>query len=125
VIFQDRLLKFLKCYDSMSATTTNCSPAASFADCVMTPYLFKVHLQTFLSTPITQKCQILSCDTLVANERYDDDIHVIRHSHLALPATGIVTRIAHLFLRSSFAKYVHSIAASLASLSVKQCCVPS
>jgi hypothetical protein len=29
----------------------------------------KVHLQTFLSTPITQKGQILSCDTLVANER--------------------------------------------------------
>ena len=26
------------------------------------------HLQTFLSIPITQKCQILSCDTLVANE---------------------------------------------------------
>ena len=23
-----------------------------------------------LSIPITQKCQILSCDTLVANERY-------------------------------------------------------
>ena len=25
---------------------------------------------TFLSVPVTQKCQILSCDTLVANERY-------------------------------------------------------
>jgi hypothetical protein len=36
----------------------------------MTIYLFKVHLQTFLSIPITKKCQILSCDTLVANERY-------------------------------------------------------
>jgi len=35
-----------------------------------TRYLLKVHLQTFLSIPITQKCQILSCDTLVANERY-------------------------------------------------------
>jgi hypothetical protein len=33
-------------------------------------YLFKVHLQTFLSIPITQKCKILSCDTTVANERY-------------------------------------------------------
>ena len=30
----------------------------------------KVHLQTFLSIPITQKCQILSCDILVANRRY-------------------------------------------------------
>jgi hypothetical protein len=29
----------------------------------MTLYLLKVNLQTFLSIPITQKCQILSCDT--------------------------------------------------------------
>jgi len=43
----------------MSATTTQMlSPAASFADCVMTLYLLKVHLQTFLSIPVTQKCQI-------------------------------------------------------------------
>jgi len=48
----------------------NCSPAASFANCVMTLHLLKVHPQTFLSIPVTQKCQILSCDTLVANERY-------------------------------------------------------
>jgi len=47
----------------------NCSPAASFANCVTALYLLKVHPQTFLSIPITQKCQILSCDTLVANER--------------------------------------------------------
>jgi hypothetical protein len=39
-------------------------------DDVTTLYLLKVHLQTFLSIPITQKCQMLSCDTLVANERY-------------------------------------------------------
>jgi hypothetical protein len=44
----------------------NCSPAVSFANCVMTLYLLKVHLQTFLSKPTTQKCQILSLDTLVA-----------------------------------------------------------
>jgi len=37
----------------------------------MTLYLLKVHLQTFLSAPVTQKCKILSYDTLVANERYD------------------------------------------------------
>jgi len=36
----------------------------------MTLYLFKMHLQTFISIPVTQKCQILSCDTLVANKRY-------------------------------------------------------
>jgi len=47
----------------------------------MTLYLLKVHLQTFLSIPITQKCQILSCDTLVANERYvSRGCHVLLHS---------------------------------------------
>jgi hypothetical protein len=33
----------------------NCSPAVSFANCVMTLYLLKVHLQTFLTIPITRK----------------------------------------------------------------------
>jgi len=45
------------------------STAASFANYVMTLNLLEVHPQTFLSIPITQKCQMLSCDTLVANER--------------------------------------------------------
>jgi len=36
----------------------------------MTLYVLKVPLQTFLSVPIIHKCQILSCDALVANERY-------------------------------------------------------
>jgi len=31
----------------------------------------QMHLQTFLSKPVTQKYQILSCDILVANKRYD------------------------------------------------------
>jgi len=71
VIYQERLLKVLKCYYFLWVQWKhNCSPAASFANCVVTPYLLKVHLQTFLSIPITQKYQILSCDTLVANERY-------------------------------------------------------
>jgi hypothetical protein len=35
----------------------------------MTLYLLKVYLQTFLSVPITQKSQILTCDTLVADEQ--------------------------------------------------------
>jgi hypothetical protein len=52
----------------MSATTTQL--LSSFANCVMTLYLLQVHLQTFLCIPRTQKCQILCCDTLVANERY-------------------------------------------------------
>ena len=71
MIFQERLLKVLKCYNFLWVQRRhNCSPAASFANCVMTLYLLKVHMQTFLSISITQKYRILSCDTLVANERY-------------------------------------------------------
>ena len=71
VIFQEKRLKVLKCYNCLWVQRRhNCSPAASFANCVMTLYLFKVHLQTFLSILKTKKCQILSCDALVANERY-------------------------------------------------------
>jgi len=61
----------LKCYNFLWVQRRhNCSPAASFSNCVMTLYLLKLPLQMFLSIPITQKCQILSCDTLVANDRY-------------------------------------------------------
>jgi len=71
MIFQERLLKDLKCYNFLRVQRRqNCSPAASFTNCIMTLYLLKVHPQTFLSIPITQKCQILSCDILVTNERY-------------------------------------------------------
>ena len=70
VIFQERLLKVLKCFNFLWVQQRhNCSPAARFANCIMTLYLLKVRLQTFISIPITQKCQILSCDTLVANEQ--------------------------------------------------------
>jgi hypothetical protein len=72
VIFQEKLLQDLKCYNFLWVQKWHsCSPAASFANCVMKIYLSKVRLQTFLSIPINKKCQILSCDTLVANERYD------------------------------------------------------
>ena len=69
--FQEIFLKVLKCYVFLwMQRRHNCHPAATFANCVMTLHLLKVHPQTFLSIPITQKCQILSCDNLVANERY-------------------------------------------------------
>ena len=69
--FLKKLLKVLKCYNFLLVQWRHiCSPAANFANCVTTPYLLKVHLQTFPSIPITQKCQTLSCDTLVANEPY-------------------------------------------------------
>ena len=63
--------EFLKCYNFLRVQRRqNCSPAGSFANCVMILYLAEVHLEKFLSILITQKCQILSCDTLVTNERY-------------------------------------------------------
>jgi hypothetical protein len=55
---------------SISAKTTQLLSSGEFCKLRLTLYLLKVHLQTFLSLPITQKCQILSCDTLVANERF-------------------------------------------------------
>jgi hypothetical protein len=71
VNFQERILKILKCYNFLWVQRRhNCSPAASFANRVMTLYLLKVRQQTFLSIPVTQKCQIFSCETLVANELY-------------------------------------------------------
>jgi len=86
VIFQERLSKVLKCYNFLRVQRRhNCSPASSFANCVMTLYLLKVHLQTFLSIPVTQKCQILRCDTLVANEQY---ILPPPHGAIALSGAG-------------------------------------
>jgi hypothetical protein len=51
----------------MSAKTTQLISSGEF--CKLRYDTIPVHLQTFLSITITQKCQILSCDTLVANER--------------------------------------------------------
>jgi len=82
--FQKKRLKILKCYNFLWLQRRyNCSPAASFANCVTTLYLLKVHLQTFLSIPITQKnAQILNCDTLVANGRYI----LFKELHFRLPS---------------------------------------
>ena len=56
MIFQEKRLKDLKCCDFLWVQRRlNCSPAASFANCVWTLYLLKVHLQTLLSIPVTQK----------------------------------------------------------------------
>ena len=78
VIFLEEHLKVFKCCNFLWVQRRHkCSPAASFANCVMTLYVLKGHLQTFLSIPVTQKCQILSCETLVANKR-----HVWKHFSL-------------------------------------------
>ena len=86
----ETFIKVLKCYNFIWVRRRhNRSPAASFTNCVMALYLLEVHLQTFLSIPITQKCQILSCDTLVANERYLRPYYqcstcVVAHKHITL-----------------------------------------
>jgi len=49
----------------------------------MTLYLLKVLLQTFLSIPVAQKCQILICDTLVANERCNVTLNGVRAAIVA------------------------------------------
>jgi len=54
----------------MSAKMTQLLSSGEFCKLFMTIYVLKVYLQTFLSITMTQKCQILSCDTLVANARY-------------------------------------------------------
>ena len=60
VIFQDKNLKVSKRYNFLLVQRrTNCSPAASFANWFMTLNLLKVHQQTFISVPITQKYQKL------------------------------------------------------------------
>ena len=67
VIFQDRLLKFLKCDHFLQVQRRhNCSLAASFANCVMTLYLLKSASLNIFFISVTQKCQILSSDTLVS-----------------------------------------------------------
>jgi len=52
----------------VSATTTQLLSSGEF--CKLRYDTIQVHLQTFISVPVAQKCQILNCDTLVANERY-------------------------------------------------------
>jgi len=76
---QEKLLKVLKCYNFLWVQQQhNCSAEASFANCVMTLYLLKVHLQTFLSIPVTQKCQISSCDSVLVGVRYISTPHSLQ-----------------------------------------------
>ena len=60
----------------MSAMKTQLLSSGEFCKLLYDTNLLKVHLPTFLSIPITQKCQNLSCDTLVANELY-----IVPHVH--------------------------------------------
>jgi len=71
--FREQFLKgFWKCCNFLWVQRRhNRSPAASFANCVMTLHLPKVHLQTFsFYTSNSKNAKFWSCDTLVTNERY-------------------------------------------------------
>ena len=107
MILQENLSKVLKCYNFLCVQRLhNCSPAASFANCVMTRYLLKVHLQKFLSIPITQKCQIFCCVTIVANELFLPDklkcfattfgsktiVHIKKTVHYYFEVTDLIIR---------------------------------
>jgi hypothetical protein len=110
MVFQEKRLKVLKCYNFLWVQLRHiCSPAARFANCVMTLSVLKVHLQTFLSVPMTQKCQILSCDTLVANERIVRTTLVsVFHLPLDLPNSLIQSGLsATSFSPLSYSLYHH------------------
>ena len=54
----------------MSATTTQLLSSGAFCKLRYDTIPVKSASAKVFSIPVTQKCQILSCDTLVANERY-------------------------------------------------------
>jgi hypothetical protein len=121
----------------MSTMTTQLP--SSFANCVMTLYLLKVHLQLFLSVPITQKCQILSCDTLVTKERYVRGIamqcpssplstrmptHMHAHIHAHTPHARARTH-THTHTRARARTHTHTHTHTWCTYINVQCCVPN
>jgi hypothetical protein len=79
--------------------------------------MLQVHLQTFLSILITQKCQILICDTLVANERYG-----IAHCNVGSNNVLIIVNDKYFQVRKSGTCYIRNwrvLAFLLASLLLK------
>jgi hypothetical protein len=74
--FSGETFKVLKCYTFLWVQRRhNCSPAASFPNCVVTLCLLKVRLQTFLSIPINQ---------FVANERYAVYLWITRSVEISI-----------------------------------------
>ena len=66
----------------------------------------KVHLKTFLSIKITQKCQILSCDILVANERYVNCLRRrVADTDVCVSCGNDVGRMSCSLLRGSSSRY--------------------
>jgi hypothetical protein len=68
--FLREALKGLKYYNSLSETTTQLLSSGEFCKLRYDIITVKGASADVSSIPITKKCQILSCDTLVANERY-------------------------------------------------------
>ena len=99
VIFQERLLKVLKCRNFLWVQRRhNCSPAASFANCVMTLYLLKVHLQTFLSIIFTfVPCILLLSSFLLQSDAqencFQSSIKICIKIKIAPTCFGVITII--------------------------------
>jgi hypothetical protein len=70
----------------MSATTTQLLSSGEFCKLRYYTILVKSASANVLSIPVTQKCQILSCDTLVTNERYQ----ALMSSSSVLPSGCVV-----------------------------------
>jgi hypothetical protein len=86
--FREKRLKVLKCYNFLWVQRRhNCPPAASFANCVMTLYLLKVHLQTFLSIPITQKMP--NFELWHSCRFYFSDVLLLHYVHLHVSANYV------------------------------------
>ena len=76
------------------ATTTQLLSSGEFRKLRYTLYLLKVHLQTFLYIPGTQKCQILSYDTLFVNEGHRVSRELIIWSSTLMPPLSCTLKVA-------------------------------
>jgi hypothetical protein len=80
----------------------------------------KVHLQTFLSVPVTQKCQILSCDTLVANKRYGLHLHGSQHNDKSIGKMSSYVRLyLSVLVRASIIPYAIT---DIFKIFLRMCC---
>ena len=99
----------------MSATTTQLLSSGEFCKLRYdTTPVKSAYLQTFLSIIITQKCQILSCDTLVAIVRYDVRSYTSKTHPLA-----VLTDAMQIFQPAASVSVMFSLSSELATPSFK------
>jgi len=71
LILQEKRLKVLVLLSGMSATTTQLLSSGEFCKLTNDKIPVQIPSTKVCFIPINQKCQILNCDKLVANERYN------------------------------------------------------